>query len=108
MKRISRRTVLLATTGIGVAAAVPAIALLATGPEDVVARIVRLRFPGVAIAPDDLRAFARDFLVSDRTSGAKLAAIGGALEQVGRERELGDDAPLEAVIELLHALGCQA
>jgi hypothetical protein len=75
MRRISRRAILLATTGVCVAAAVPAVALLATGPEDVIARIVRLRFPGVTIAPDDLTAFARDFLVADRTSGTKLAAL---------------------------------
>ncbi len=72
---MNRRAFLLATTIVGAGAALPAIALLATGPEDVVERIVRLRFPGVAIAPADLRAFARDFLVHDRTSGAKMAAL---------------------------------
>jgi hypothetical protein len=72
---MNRRAVLLGTAAVGVCAAAPALALLATAPEDVVARIVRLRFPGVAIAPEELRAFARDFLVADRTSGAKLAAL---------------------------------
>src|SRR5262249_45205209 len=72
---MNRRTFLLAGTIVGIGAAVPALALLATGPEDVVARIVRLRFPDARIADAELRAFARDFLVSDRTSGAKLAAL---------------------------------
>ena len=98
MQRISRRAVLLATTGLGVAAAVPAVALLATGPEDVVVRIVRLRFPGVAIAADDLLAFARDFLVSDRTSGAKLAALRVGMP-VMQSRTLSGLAP-ERVQEL--------
>jgi hypothetical protein len=73
---MNRRAVLLGTAAVvGIGAAAPALALLATAPEDVVARIVRLRFPGVVVAPDDLRAFAQDFLVADRTSGAKLAAL---------------------------------
>jgi len=73
---MKRRTFLLATAAAAaVGGAVPGIALIATGPEDVVERIVRLRFPGVAIPVAELRAFARDFLVHDRTSGMKLAAL---------------------------------
>jgi hypothetical protein len=78
--RVNRRAVLIATAVVGVGAALPALALLATAPEDVVERIVRLRFPGVAITPEDLREFARDFLVSDRTSTAKLAALRVGIE----------------------------
>jgi hypothetical protein len=95
---MNRRAFLLAGTIVGVGAAVPALALLATGPEDVVARIVRLRFPDARIAAEDLSAFARDFLVSDRTSGAKLAALRVGMP-VMQSRTLSGLAP-ERVQEL--------
>ena len=39
---------------------------------------------------------------------AQLLACVGALEEAGRPREPGDDAALEAVVELVRPLGCEA
>lgn len=56
--------------------------LVTTSSEEVIIRIVRRRFPGLNIADGELRSFARDFLVYDRTSRPKLAALRAILPVV--------------------------
>lgn len=77
MPRMNRRAFLLSSAvvgGVGLAGT-SGYAFMSTGPEEVVTRIVRYRFPEVRIAEADLQAFARDFLIYDRTSRPKLQAL---------------------------------
>src|SRR4051812_41177245 len=76
--RLTRRNLILlsAAGAAGLAAASGAAAVaLGTGPENVVVQVVRHRLPDLSIPAADLEAFARDFLVYDRTSRDKLAAL---------------------------------